>query len=178
MPDLTSQTGRVVFCRNRASGVELFRGYVEKGKQWVFGARLRRCSSKIIVLGHTDWVRVGRPRPTILAIDDDQQFLDAMKTLLTDAGFNVLTSSSGPKGLDTLNYAARDIKVVLLDYHMPKFNGAETLDPAACPQGQRQSQGPSHNRGQHQRFATELPRVHGLVHPKTLPHLTAYRGIA
>ena len=75
----------------------------------------------------TDRVQVERPRPTILAIDDDQQFLDAMKTLLTDAGFNVVTSSSGPKGLGTHNYAARDIKVVLLDYHMPKFDGAETL---------------------------------------------------
>ncbi len=58
----------------------------------------------------TDRVRVERPRPTILAIDDDQQFLDAMKTLLTDAGFNVVTSSSGPKGLGTHNYAARDLR--------------------------------------------------------------------
>ena len=124
----------------------------------------------------TDRVQVERPRPTILAIDDDQQFLNAMKTLLTDAGFNVVTSSSGPKGLGTHNYAARDIKVVLLDYHMPKFDGAETL--AACPQGQRQSQGPGHNRGQHQRFATEFPRGRGLVHPETLSHLAAYRGIA
>jgi len=64
---------------------------------------------------------------TILAIDDDQGFLDAMKALLTDAGFNVLTSSSGPKGLDTLQYAGRDIKVLLLDFHMPGFDGAETL---------------------------------------------------
>ena len=68
-----------------------------------------------------------QPRATILAIDDDQGFLEAMKALLTDAGFNVLTSSSGPKGLDTLQYAGRDIKVVMLDYHMPGFDGAETL---------------------------------------------------
>jgi CheY-like chemotaxis protein len=68
-----------------------------------------------------------QPRATILAIDDDQEFLEAMKALLTDAGFNVLTSSSGPKGLDTLQYASRDIKVVLLDFHMPGFDGAETL---------------------------------------------------
>jgi len=68
-----------------------------------------------------------QPRATILAIDDDQGFLEAMKALLTDAGFNVLTSSSGPKGLDTLQHTDRDIKVLMLDFHMPGFDGAETL---------------------------------------------------
>ena len=71
--------------------------------------------------------RTGQPKATILAIDDDQGFLEAMKALLTDAGFNVLTSSSGPKGLDTLQHAGRDVKVLLLDFHMPGFDGAETL---------------------------------------------------
>jgi two-component system, cell cycle sensor histidine kinase and response regulator CckA len=68
-----------------------------------------------------------QPRATILAIDDDQGFLEAMKALLTDAGFNVLTSSSGPKGLDTLQHTGHEIKVLLLDFHMPGFDGAETL---------------------------------------------------
>ena len=77
--------------------------------------------------GEIERAQAEQPRATILAIDDDQGFLEAMKALLTDAGFNVLTSSSGPKGLDTLQYAGRDIKVLLLDFHMPGFDGAETL---------------------------------------------------
>ena len=77
--------------------------------------------------GEIEQARADRPKATILAIDDDQKFLEAMKALLTDGGFNVLTSSSGPKGLDTLQHTGRDIKVVLLDFDMPGFNGAETL---------------------------------------------------
>jgi CheY-like chemotaxis protein len=67
------------------------------------------------------------PTRTILVIDDDPIILDTMRGLLRAEGFNVLTSSNGPKGLDMLRYAPRDIRIVLLDYNMPRFNGAETL---------------------------------------------------
>ena len=78
--------------------------------------------------GDTEQAQAEQPKATSLAIDDDQEVLEAMKALLTDAGFNVLTSSSGPKGLDTLQHTGRDIKVLLLDFHMPGFDGAETLE--------------------------------------------------
>ena len=65
---------------------------------------------------------------TVLAIDDDPSFLEAVRGLLSAEGFNVLTSSSGPKGLDMLRYASRDIRAVLLDYSMPNFDGAATLE--------------------------------------------------
>ena len=68
-----------------------------------------------------------QPKCTILAIDDDPAFLESMRWLLRDAGYTVLTSSSGAKGLDMLRYASRDIRAVLLDYNMPRFNGEETL---------------------------------------------------
>jgi CheY-like chemotaxis protein len=68
------------------------------------------------------------PKGTVLAIDDDPSFLEAVQGLLSAEGFNVLTSSSGPKGLDTLRYASRDIRAVLLDYNMPGFDGAATLE--------------------------------------------------
>ena len=64
---------------------------------------------------------------TVLAIDDDPAILQILRPLLREEGFNVLTSSSGPKGLDMTRYAGRDIRIVLLDYNMPQFNGAETL---------------------------------------------------
>src|SRR5271167_430420 len=65
---------------------------------------------------------------TVLVIDDDPTFLEAIRLLLCDAGYNVLASSTGPKGLDMVRYAPKDIRVVLLDYNMPRFNGAETLE--------------------------------------------------
>jgi CheY-like chemotaxis protein len=67
------------------------------------------------------------PKSTILVIDDDPAILLTVKTLLVKRGFNVLASSSSPKGLDLLRYAARDIRIVVLDYKMPKLNGDETL---------------------------------------------------
>lgn len=66
-------------------------------------------------------------KSTVLAIDDDLTFLHVLRPVLRGGGFNVLTSTSGAKGLDMLRYAARDIGVVLLDYNMPQLNGVETL---------------------------------------------------
>ena len=65
---------------------------------------------------------------TVLVIDDDPSFLEAVRGLLDHEGYNVLASSSGPKGLDMLRYASRDIGAVLLDYNMPRFDGATTLE--------------------------------------------------
>jgi CheY-like chemotaxis protein len=68
-----------------------------------------------------------KPKPTVLVIDDDPSFLDAMRMVLRNEGYNVLASSTGPKGLDMLRYAGGEIRAVLLDFNMPRFNGADTL---------------------------------------------------
>ena len=66
-------------------------------------------------------------KSTILVIDDDPVVLQIVKTLLVKRGFNVLTTSSASKGLDMLRYAGADIRLVVLDYSMPRLNGHETL---------------------------------------------------
>ena len=66
-------------------------------------------------------------KPTVLVIDDDPSFLDAMRMVLRGEGYNVLASSTGPKGFDMLRYAGGDIRAVLLDFNMPSFNGTDTL---------------------------------------------------
>lgn len=66
-------------------------------------------------------------RVTILAIDDDATMLDLLRPLLKAEGFNVLTAQSGAKGLDMLRYAQKDVRVVLLDYNMPRLSGSDTL---------------------------------------------------
>ena len=40
----------------------------------------------------------------------------------------MLASNNGIKGLDMLRYGPRDVAVVLLDFNMPRFNGADTLE--------------------------------------------------
>jgi len=67
-------------------------------------------------------------KPTILIIDDEPNFLSMEATLLRSYGFNVLSASSGVKGLNMMRYAPQDIHVVLLDYSMPEFDGAQTLE--------------------------------------------------
>lgn len=66
-------------------------------------------------------------RCTVLAIDDDQTFLDALRSGLRMEGFNVMTAISGAKGLDMMRFAKNDIRVVLLDFQMPRLTGLETL---------------------------------------------------
>jgi CheY-like chemotaxis protein len=68
-----------------------------------------------------------KSKPTILVIDDDPGFLDAMRMVLRSEGYSVLAASTGPKGLDMVRYVGDDIRAVLLDFNMPRFNGAETL---------------------------------------------------
>ena len=59
-------------------------------------------------------------------IDDDPDLLGAIRSLLGDAGYTVLTSSSSIKGLLMAQYNAA-VQLVVLDYRMPDLNGAETL---------------------------------------------------
>jgi CheY-like chemotaxis protein len=70
---------------------------------------------------------VKKSKGTVLMIDDDAELVEIIRPLLEERGFQVMTSSSGPKGLNILRYASHDIKVIMLDFNMPQFNGAETL---------------------------------------------------
>jgi two-component system, NtrC family, C4-dicarboxylate transport response regulator DctD len=66
-------------------------------------------------------------KPTVLVIDDDRTLLAAMREILAQAGFNVLAANTGVKGLNILRYAPSQVQVVLLDFTMPEFSGAQTL---------------------------------------------------
>jgi CheY-like chemotaxis protein len=70
---------------------------------------------------------VSRNEFTILIVDDDASFLHLVSSVLRKHGFNVLNASSGVKGLTMFTYAPSDIRLVLLDYTMPKLSGDETL---------------------------------------------------
>jgi CheY-like chemotaxis protein len=66
-------------------------------------------------------------KSTILVIDDDPMVLQIVKSVLGKEGYNVLASASAPKGLDTIRYVGGDVRLVLLDYKMPRLAGDETL---------------------------------------------------
>jgi two-component system KDP operon response regulator KdpE len=67
------------------------------------------------------------PKRTVLVMDDDPDMLRAMRLALYEAGFEVITSSSGIKGINTLRFSPRCCDAILLDYNMPGLNGGQAL---------------------------------------------------
>jgi CheY-like chemotaxis protein len=64
---------------------------------------------------------------TVLIADDDTALSHVWRDILSGAGFDVLTSNSGLKALDTIRYGNK-VDVVLLDHNMPTLDGTHTLE--------------------------------------------------
>lgn len=62
----------------------------------------------------------------ILAIDDDLTSLNMIRTILSKAGYEILTASSGREGIGIA--AAKLPKLIILDIMMPGMDGAETAE--------------------------------------------------
>lgn len=63
---------------------------------------------------------------TLLIVDDEEPFLDAMKRRLSKRRFSVITAMSGQEALDKLSKHP-DLDVVVLDIIMPGMDGIQTL---------------------------------------------------
>ena len=66
-------------------------------------------------------------KASILLVDDETAFLDAMKRRLSRRGFRVETAESGMDALEFLDDRHDSIEVVILDVKMPGIDGIETL---------------------------------------------------
>lgn len=64
-------------------------------------------------------------RQRILVVDDEPEILDVTQTVLTGAGFEVVTACSGGQALAEVGRGPFDL--VLLDVNMPGMDGWETL---------------------------------------------------
>lgn len=74
------------------------------------------------------------PRITILVVEDDRAFRSALRDVLEEHGFDVITAENGEQGLLLLRNH-RHVDVVVLDVTMPVMNGAtfrgeQLADPA------------------------------------------------
>jgi len=59
----------------------------------------------------------------ILAIDDEPEILEVIRTVLEDEGYKVHTASGAQEALDLYQRLGREIDLVLLDYLMPEMTG-------------------------------------------------------
>lgn len=74
-----------------------------------------------------------RPLPrggseSILLVDDEEPILDLGSKILTNAGYKVITASSGKEALDIYERRSDEIAVVILDLIMPKMGGRQCLE--------------------------------------------------
>jgi two-component system KDP operon response regulator KdpE len=63
------------------------------------------------------------PRPRVLVVDDEPQILRALKVVLREAGFEVLSAQSAPEALDLA--AVRAPRAAIVDLVLPEGDGVE-----------------------------------------------------
>ena len=64
-------------------------------------------------------------KPSLLITDDDLGFRETLRGVLEPLGFRTLTASNGEEALHVVRH--QEVHLVLLDMHMPKLTGLETL---------------------------------------------------
>jgi two-component system, cell cycle sensor histidine kinase and response regulator CckA len=66
-------------------------------------------------------------KETILLVDDEEIVLDLGTSTLQAYGYKVLAAKDGKEAMEIFNQQKDNINLVLLDYAMPKMNGAEVI---------------------------------------------------
>jgi len=64
-------------------------------------------------------------KPTIVAIDDEPEFIDMLKIYFVPRGYDIETAIRGAKGIEIIKEKKPD--VVLIDLKMPGIDGDEVL---------------------------------------------------
>ncbi|HOO56900.1 MAG TPA: ATP-binding protein [bacterium] len=64
----------------------------------------------------------------ILLIDDEDSVLRITEKMLTKAGYDVISASSGIQGIDIFNLNKDDFDLVIIDLIMPEMDGHETYE--------------------------------------------------
>ena len=66
-----------------------------------------------------------RYAPSILITDDDSAFREALKEVFVPRGFRTILAGNGEEALRIVQ--EREVHLVLMDMHMPKLTGLDTL---------------------------------------------------
>ncbi|MGW8325917.1 MAG: response regulator [Desulfobacterales bacterium] len=63
---------------------------------------------------------------TILVVDNEELFLEYIKSMFSGESYNVITASSGKQGLEILK--KQSVNMVISEYKIPLMNGLEFLE--------------------------------------------------
>ena len=66
--------------------------------------------------------------PLVLVIDDEEAVRSVIGRLLSRQGYRVLLAASGGEGIELFEAHATEIKLVVLDWHLPGDPGERTFD--------------------------------------------------
>src|SRR5205823_2346025 len=72
--------------------------------------------------------RIAMPKARILVVDDEQNARAALRTILSEEGYEISEAADGEEGLSRLDELSPD--VVLADVRMPKMDGLTLLKKA------------------------------------------------
>jgi two-component system nitrogen regulation response regulator NtrX len=64
-------------------------------------------------------------KATVLVVDDEKSIIETLSSIIEDEGYDVITASSGEKGLKM--FLKHNPDIILLDIWMPDMDGIETL---------------------------------------------------
>lgn len=64
---------------------------------------------------------------TVLVVDDDPNFLQAVENLLSAAGYDVRRAASGAEAIDCLEKERGKIALAIVDLSLPDLNGFELI---------------------------------------------------
>lgn len=68
-----------------------------------------------------------RGNETILAVEDEAEILESLKTMLEAAGYKVLTAVNGIEAIEQFEQARKEIALVISDVGLPKLGGGELV---------------------------------------------------
>ena len=66
--------------------------------------------------------------PVVLVIDDEEAVRSVIARLLSRQGYRVLLAASGSEGIKLFEEHAAEIRLVVLDWHLPGDPGERTFD--------------------------------------------------
>jgi len=102
--------------------------YSEKNVGTTFFVYLPESTEEDIEGRHIQGEDIVRGKGTILVVDDEKIMRSIAKTILVEAGYDILFASDGLEGVEVFKERFKEISLVLLDLSMPKMDGRKAFD--------------------------------------------------